>query len=82
VVAGYGVVLPVYQGKQGHPVGFGPQCRDALLALSGPQGASPVAREQKMLGRSLQMGLDDPGIVMDIDTVQDLARAEQLLGQG
>jgi molybdenum cofactor cytidylyltransferase len=80
-VAGYGAVLPMHQGQQGHPVGFGPQCRDALLALSGPQGAAPVVREQKVLDRALQMELDDPGIVLDIDTVQDLARAEQLLGQ-
>jgi GTP:adenosylcobinamide-phosphate guanylyltransferase len=34
-----------------------------------------------MMDSALQMGLDDPGIVMDIDTVHDLARAEQLLGQ-
>ncbi len=81
VVAGYGAVLPMHQGKQGHPVGFGPQCREALLALSGPQGAAPVVRQQKMMDSALQMGLDDPGIVMDIDTVHDLARAEQLLGQ-
>ena len=80
-LAGNSVVLPVYQGKQGHPVGFGADCRDALLMLSGPQGAALVARARKMVNRALELELDDPGIVTDIDTVHDLARAEQLLAQ-
>ena len=79
VGAGYGVVLPTHRRQQGHPVGFGAQCRDALLLLTGAQGAAPVAREQKAAGRALEMDLDDPGIVIDIDTLADLARAEQLL---
>ena len=79
VAAGYGVVLPTHRRQQGHPVGFGPQCRDALLRLGGAQGAAPIAREQKAAGRALEMELDDPGIVADIDTLADLARAERLL---
>ncbi len=82
VAAGYGVVLPTCAGQQGHPVGFGPECRDGLLALAGPEGAAPVARAQKQANRALQLELGDPGIVTDIDTVTDLARAEQLLRAG
>ena len=40
------VVLPHYQGRRGHPVGFAASCRDALLLLKGPEGAAPVARAQ------------------------------------
>jgi molybdenum cofactor cytidylyltransferase len=78
-LATHAVVLPMFQGQQGHPVGFGAECRDALLLLSGPQGAALVARAQKMAGRALALELDDAGIVTDIDTLPDLARAERLL---
>ena len=78
-LATHAVVLPMYQGRQGHPVGFGPQCLDALLLLAGPQGAALVARAQKMTGRWVELELDDPGIVTDIDTVQDLADAARRL---
>lgn len=78
-LAGRAVVLPTFQGRQGHPVGFGRACRDALLLLSGPQGAALVARAYKMTERALQVELDDPGIVTDIDTVDDLARAQAML---
>jgi molybdenum cofactor cytidylyltransferase len=78
-LAGHGVVLPTYQGRQGHPVGFPADCRDALLALGGPQGAAQVVRAQKMANRAVELALDDPGIVTDIDTVDDLVRVEQLL---
>ena len=78
-LAAHSVVLPTYQGRQGHPVGFAADCRDALLLLSGPQGAALIARAQAMVNRALQLELDDPGIVTDIDTVHDLARAERML---
>jgi molybdenum cofactor cytidylyltransferase len=77
---GNGVVLPTHRGVQGHPVAFSAACRDALLLLTGPQGAALVARAQKMVNRAFELALDDPGIVTDIDTVHDLARAEKLLG--
>jgi molybdenum cofactor cytidylyltransferase len=79
VSAGYGVVLPTHLRRQGHPVGFGPQCREALLQLTGAQGAASIAKAQKAAGHALEMELDDPGVVTDIDTLADLARAEQLL---
>jgi molybdenum cofactor cytidylyltransferase len=78
-LAGYGVVFPTYQGRQGHPVAFAADCAPALLALSGPQGAASVARAQTAAGRALALDVDDPGIVTDIDTIDDLARAEKLL---
>jgi molybdenum cofactor cytidylyltransferase len=80
-LAGHSVVLPKYQGLQGHPVGFGADCRDALAMLSGPQGAALIVRAQAMVKRALELELDDPGIVTDVDTVHDLARAEKMLGR-
>jgi molybdenum cofactor cytidylyltransferase len=36
------VVLPFCAGQRGHPVGFGPQAREELLALRGDGGAASV----------------------------------------
>ena len=81
-LASHAVVLPMYRGQQGHPVGFAAECRDALLMLAGPQGAALVARAHKMVDRALELELDDPGIGIDIDTLADLARAQALLDGG
>ncbi|MDB4906911.1 MAG: molybdopterin-guanine dinucleotide biosynthesis protein MobA [Gemmatimonadetes bacterium] len=75
---GNDVVLPHYRGQRGHPVGFSANCREALLALKGPQGAALVVRARAALQPVAQLELDDAGIVTDIDTVQDLAQAERL----
>ena len=69
------VVLPVYQGTRGHPVGFAAEHGPALQALTGAEGAASIVRG----AQALKLELDDPGIVTDIDTVDDLARAERLL---
>jgi molybdenum cofactor cytidylyltransferase len=74
---GQAVVLPFYQGARGHPVGFGVQCRQALLSLAGAEGAASVVRQHQ----PLRLELNDVGIVTDIDTVDDLAAAERLLGR-
>jgi molybdenum cofactor cytidylyltransferase len=73
------VVLPSHEGVRGHPVAFRAECRDDLLALAGAEGAAAVVRKWSALGQVLRLDLDDPGIVTDIDTVADLARAEALL---
>ena len=78
-LARHAVVMPLYRGQRGHPVGFSAACRDGLLALRGPQGAAAVVEAQAALEAVGKLELDDPGIVTDIDTVQDLARAARLL---
>lgn len=70
------VVLPFWRGQHGHPVGFGKQCGSSLAALSGDVGAAAVVRARRQSGEVRELVVDDPGIVMDIDTVDDLARAE------
>lgn len=69
------VVLPMYRGTRGHPVGFARVHGAALQALTGAEGAAAIVRGAD----ALRLELDDPGIVTDIDTVEDLARAERLL---
>jgi len=80
-LAQHAVVVPHYQGRRGHPVGFGAQCREALSELSGEQGASLVVRAHAALNRMATIDVDDPGIVTDIDTVHDLAEARRQIGR-
>lgn len=68
------VVVPVVQGQRGHPVGFGPECRDALLALRGDEGARNVMAQHK----PCTVPLDDLGCILDVDTPEQLARAQAL----
>lgn len=75
----HAVVMASYQGVRGHPVGFSAACRDQLLALTGNQGAASVIRAQEAINSVATLALDDVGVVTDIDTVDDLARAEALL---
>jgi molybdenum cofactor cytidylyltransferase len=69
------VVVPVYQGQRGHPVRFAGVCRQQLLDLHGNQGAAPVVRAYG----ATEIIVNDIGCVTDIDTVQDLLQAQQIL---
>jgi molybdenum cofactor cytidylyltransferase len=76
------VVLPCYAGvcgtgepQRGHPVGFSAVCRPDLLKLSGNKGAAGVI----IAYDAMKLVINDVGMVTDIDTVEDLARAEVLL---
>jgi molybdenum cofactor cytidylyltransferase len=77
-LATHAVAVPHHKGQRGHPVGFAASCRNALLRLAGAQGAAAVVRAQPA-GAVIHLELDDPGVVTDIDTLQDLAAAERLL---
>ncbi|MES2952718.1 MAG: NTP transferase domain-containing protein [Pseudomonadota bacterium] len=72
-LAQHTVVVPVFDGQRGHPVGFSPICRDALLVLKGNKGAALVL----LAYGAIELIVDDIGAVTDIDTVQDLLRAER-----
>ena len=76
-LASHAVVVPAFEGRRGHPVGFSRHCGHALLQLSGDQGAASVVRSHA----AWQLAVDDAGCVTDVDTVQDLARAEALLAR-
>ena len=76
------VVLPCYAGddgtaepQRGHPVGFSAACRQDLLNLSGNMGAACVIIAYGVM----KLVVNDVGVVTDIDTVDDLLRAEAML---
>jgi molybdenum cofactor cytidylyltransferase len=70
------VVRPVYQGQAGHPVRFDKACTADLQTLQGDAGAAAVVRRY---GPPRDLDVDDLGCITDIDTVEDLARAQAWL---
>jgi molybdenum cofactor cytidylyltransferase len=77
-LAHHEVVIPVYNGKEGqrgHPVGFSVKCRQSLLDLGGNMGAALVMRSY----HAIEIVVSDVGTVTDIDTVEDLQRAQAII---
>lgn len=63
------VAYAQYRGRRGHPVGFASELYSELATLTGDEGA------RRLLARYPAQGveLDDPGVLIDIDTAADLA---------
>lgn len=71
-------VSDVEQGgveQRGHPVGFGVVCQQNLLNLRGNKGAAVVIYAYA----AMKLIVKDVGVVTDIDAVDDLVLAEELL---
>lgn len=67
------IVAPTYLGARGHPVLFGATWLPALRALSGDEGARALLESA---GAQLaRVPVEDPGIHLDVDRPEDLARA-------
>ena len=66
------ILLPVHNGKRGHPVVFPRSIFDELLALPPTAGANVVVRNQP--GRVLEVKVQDPGILLDVDTREEFER--------
>jgi molybdenum cofactor cytidylyltransferase len=69
------VLVPEFKGQHGHPVRFSSHCGEALAALQGTRGAASVVAARS----SRKMPVNDAGIVMDIDTLDDLRHAREVL---
>jgi molybdenum cofactor cytidylyltransferase len=66
----YPVCYAQYRGMQGHPVGFGTELYSELMALRGDEGARRIVARYA----AQPIAVDDPGVHIDVDTVEDLAR--------
>ena len=67
---GASIVVPTYQGKQGHPVGFSAKFRAELESLHGDEGARSILKRYPK--EIVLLECDDSGILADIDTPADL----------
>jgi molybdenum cofactor cytidylyltransferase len=66
----YPVCYAQYRGIQGHPVGFGTELYSELMALQGDEGARRIVARYA----AQPIAVDDPGVHIDVDTAEDLAR--------
>jgi CTP:molybdopterin cytidylyltransferase MocA len=66
------LVVPAYEGRRGHPALFSRRLFPELLEESLPEGARTVVR--RYLDGRLQLSVDDPGILANIDTPEDYLR--------
>jgi molybdenum cofactor cytidylyltransferase len=71
------VVCAHHKGRRGHPVGFSAELYSELVMLSGDEGARRLVARYPALG----LELDDPGVLVDVDTEADLAQVRQTLGK-
>jgi molybdenum cofactor cytidylyltransferase len=71
------LVVPVHGGAWGHPVGFSHRHFYALTRLEGDMGARAlIVAEQS---RTCFVELDDPGVLADVDTPEQLEYLSGLL---
>jgi molybdenum cofactor cytidylyltransferase len=69
VESGAPLVLPAFEGWRGHPVLFGRALFPELLEENLPEGARTVVR--RYLDDRLELPVGDPGILTDIDTLEE-----------
>lgn len=69
-LAHHPVAYAQHRGQRGHPVGFSAELYSELVALVGDEGARRLVARYPAHG----VEVDDPGVLVDIDTEADLER--------
>lgn len=67
-LAQHAVVFAQHRGRRGHPVGFAAELFSELVQLTGDEGARRLMARYPSHG----LELDDPGVLVDVDTRDDL----------
>ncbi len=70
------IVIPIYRGKRGNPVLFDRELFAELAEIRGDQGGRGVIEKHK--NEVLELSVEDPFILLDIDNESDL---KQLLAK-
>jgi molybdenum cofactor cytidylyltransferase len=68
IANGAQAAYPMHAGERGHPVGFAASSGQELQNLKGNQGAAGILSARA----AIEIIVDDPGCVMDIDTLDQL----------
>ncbi len=71
------IVYPRYRGRQGHPVVIASALFPELRDLEGDSGAKPLLRKHAQA--AVPVDVDDPGVLLDIDTPEDYANCLRML---
>ena len=69
-LAHHAVVYAQHKGRRGHPVGFATELYSELSTLTGDEGARRLVARYPAVG----LEVEDPGVLVDVDTEADLER--------
>jgi molybdenum cofactor cytidylyltransferase len=69
----HAVVYAEHRGHRGHPVGFAAELYSELVVLTGDDGARRIVARYPTYGQDV----NDAGVLLDIDTPEDLLRLQQ-----
>lgn len=67
--------IPTYQGHPGNPVLLDRSLFDKATQLKGDEGFRSILRDSQSV---IRIEVDDPGILLDVDTPEDLERCQLL----
>ena len=73
------IVIPSFEHRRGHPMIFGAELFSELLAAPFDQGAVSVVRKHQH--EILHLEVDEPGVLVDIDTPEAYEKHVVQLGQ-
>jgi molybdenum cofactor cytidylyltransferase len=72
------VTYAQHGGRRGHPVGFSAELYSELISLTGDEGVRRLVARYP----AQAVEVDDPGVLMGLDTVDDLAALRAVRGAG
>jgi molybdenum cofactor cytidylyltransferase len=74
------ILIPTYRGRRGNPVLVDRSLSDEMRSITGDQGCRAIFGHHA--DQILEVAVDDPGILIDLDTPEQLARAEGAVRAG
>ncbi len=74
------ILVPTYHGARGNPVLLHRSLSEEIAVLTGDVGCRGVVRAHN--AEVLEVPVDDPGILVDLDTAEDVSQVEALLARG
>ena len=72
----HAVAYAQYRGRRGHPIGFSAELYSELVALRGDEGVRRLVARYP----AQAVEVDDPGVLIDVGAVQDLAALRSVQG--
>jgi xanthine dehydrogenase accessory factor len=78
--SGAWVIVPSYQGVRGNPVLIDRTLVGEVDAITGDRGCRALRLRHPE--ETVEVPVDDPGVLIDLDTAEDIARARQALDSG